>query len=129
MRTRAKLPNLIAEINAANLAFVVHDGDFKTDSRAPATAPSRSGPCTDELFHEVMTLFQAFQDPLIYTPGDNEWTDCHYLPGGIPDASEYNPIERLAKLREMFFQGNSSLGQRQILLTRQSEQLLLRQVP
>src|SRR5690242_6774119 len=59
----AKLPSLIAEMNAANLAFVVHDGDFKTDSRAPATAPSRSGPCTDELFREILALFQTFRDP------------------------------------------------------------------
>jgi hypothetical protein len=117
----AKFPTLIAEMNAANLTFVVHDGDFKTDSRVPAGAPTRSGPCTDALFYEVRELFQTFRHPLIYTPGDNEWTDCHYLPGAIPDASEYNPIERLAKLREIFFQGAQSLGQRPMPLTLQSE--------
>jgi hypothetical protein len=117
----AKFPALIAEMNAANLAFVVHNGDFKTDSRVPAEASSRSGPCTDELFYEVRDIFQTSRHPLIYTPGDNEWTDCHFAPGGIPDGSEYNPVERLAKLREIFFQGDQSLGQRPMQLARQSE--------
>lgn len=33
-----------------------------------------------------------------YTPGDNEWTDCHRTAAGM-----YNPIERLAFVRETFF--------------------------
>ncbi|PVV25022.1 MAG: hypothetical protein B6D74_04100, partial [gamma proteobacterium symbiont of Ctena orbiculata] len=36
--------------------------------------------------------------PFIYTPGDNEWTDCHRV-----NAGEYQPLERLARLREIFF--------------------------
>src|SRR5215212_7905636 len=50
----AKFPNLIAEINAAELAFVVHDGDFKNDPRG--TGATRSQSCTDELFGEVREL-------------------------------------------------------------------------
>ncbi|MDQ3722972.1 MAG: hypothetical protein M3376_07885, partial [Actinomycetota bacterium] len=37
-------------------------------------------------------------DPLVYTPGDNEWTDCHRASNG-----GYLPTERLAQLRELFF--------------------------
>jgi hypothetical protein len=48
--------------------------------------------------------------------GDNEWADCHRAK---PRA--YGPFERLAKLRQMFFHGDHSLGQRTIRLTRQSE--------
>ena len=59
-------PNLIAELNAAPLAFVVHDGDIK----------SGASPCTDEIFEECRQQFATFEHPLIYVFGDNEWTDC-----------------------------------------------------
>jgi hypothetical protein len=36
--------------------------------------------------------------PLIYVPGDNEWTDCRRLAAG-----GFDPVERLQKLRELFF--------------------------
>ena len=36
--------------------------------------------------------FDRFEMPLLYTPGDNEWTDCHR-----PAAGAYNPLERLAR--------------------------------
>jgi hypothetical protein len=52
--------------------------------------------------------------PLIYVPGDNEWVDCN-LTG-------YKPTERLERLREIFFVGDESLGERTIPLTRQSAQ-------
>ena len=55
--------------------------------------------------------------PFIYTPGDNEWTDCHEKEG----APGYEPLERLARLRTVFFPGDQSLGQRTLPLTRQSQ--------
>jgi hypothetical protein len=42
--------------------------------------------------------FDALEDPLVYTPGDNEWTDCHRANNG-----GYTPTERLDTLREVFF--------------------------
>jgi hypothetical protein len=98
----AKLAGLIAAINQSEVVFVVHDGDFK----------SGSSPCTDELFSQRYELFQTFKHPLIYVFGDNEWTDCH--------RSHSDPLERLAKLREVFTQGETSLGQDPLPLTRQS---------
>jgi len=109
----AKFPNLIAEINAAELAFVVHDGDFKNDPRG--TGATRSQSCTDELFGEVRELFDQFDHPLVYVPGDNEWTDCWLPP------SDADPIERLAMLRHLFFATDQSLGRRTIPLARQSD--------
>ena len=50
-------------------------------------------------------------------PGDNEWTDCHRHSNG-----GYDPLERLGKLRELFFAGDSALGQRPLLLERQSRE-------
>jgi len=40
----------------------------------------------------------------------------------------FDPAERLAKLREMFFQGDESLGQRRLRLVRQSGRSALRKV-
>jgi hypothetical protein len=101
------LPGLMAEMNREPLAFVVHDGDFKSGSSL----------CNDAAFQEALNYFQTSAHPLVYVPGDNDWTDCHRAKAG-----EYDPIERLAKLREMFFLSGASLGQRTIKLERQSEQ-------
>lgn len=103
----AKFINLVNNINRSKLAFVVHDGDFKSGSTL----------CNDETFYQRKQLFETFTAPFIFVPGDNEWTDCHRANNG-----SYDPLERLAKLREIFFQGNKSLGQRTLPLTRQSEQ-------
>ena len=46
----------------------------------------------------IKTQFDRFADPLVYTPGDNEWTDCHRANNG-----SYNPLERLGKVRQLFF--------------------------
>ena len=101
----AKFPHLIQTMNEANLAFVVHNGDFK----------SGVTPCSDEIFTDRKALFHTSKHPFIFLPGDNDWTDCHDAKAGGHD-----PIERLTKLREVFFQGDHSLGQRTLSLTRQS---------
>jgi hypothetical protein len=46
----------------------------------------------------VKNTFDTFEDPLVYTPGDNEWTDCHRVNNG-----GYNPLERLDAVRSLFF--------------------------
>jgi hypothetical protein len=71
------------------------------------------GSCLDETYYRRRDEFNQSRHPLVYTPGDNEWTDCHQA--GNPDS-----LGRLSKVREVFFQGETSLGQRTMLLTRQS---------
>lgn len=95
---------LIAEINRANPVFTVHLGDFKGGDE----------PCTDELFLRRRAEFNSFTGPLIYTPGDNDWTDSHYLVAG-----RHDPLERLARLREVFFAEERSLGQQPLALVTQ----------
>lgn len=99
---RAKFPNLIEDINGEKLAFVVHDGDIKGGSNA----------CVDAIYTETRDLFNQFEAPLIYTPGDNEWTDCHRAGG--------DPIERLSFLRNVFYPTSDSLGEKTLRLQRQS---------
>ena len=105
-RERELLPKLMAEMDAEELAFVIHDGDIK----------SGGSPCTDEAFLDILGVFMASVHPLIYVPGDNEWTDCHRSSNG-----SYDPQERLEKLRTLFFAGEKTLGQRQFALVRQSQ--------
>jgi len=93
---------LFGEMDSEKLAFVVHVGDIK----------SGSAPCTDELFLREKERFEDSANPLVYVPGDNEWTDC--------ERTGYDPIERLERLREIFFVGDESLGEETIPLTRQS---------
>jgi hypothetical protein len=104
------LENVLTELNQTPLAFVVHVGDLG----APPF-----GSCTNEFWARRLAQFQASAHPVVFTPGDNEWTDCHEK----ERAPGYEPLERLARLRTVFFTGEQSLGQRAIPLTRQSKQL------
>jgi hypothetical protein len=98
-------PGLLEGISREDLAFVVHVGDFK----------SARASCSDELFRQRREWLDLVRHPLIFVPGDNEWADCHILQAG-----GYEPLERLAKLRELFFRDEESLGRRRITLARQS---------
>lgn len=102
---REQLPLMLAEMGRENLAFVVHDGDIKNGSSV----------CSDEVFRDILGVFQSSAVPLVYVPGDNEWTDCHRSNNG-----SFDPVERLEKLRELFFAGDASLGQKPMPLQRQS---------
>jgi hypothetical protein len=102
---RQHLPDLIAEMDSNDLAFVIHDGDIK----------SGSSECSDAAFLDILGVFQNSKHPLIYVPGDNEWTDCHRRSNGSHD-----PLERLTKLRELFFTDEFTLGRRKLPLERQS---------
>lgn len=83
------LPEWIGDINAdPDVTSVAHLGDIK----------SGSARCDDDYFDAIREQFDTFVDPLVYTPGDNEWTDCHRANNG-----GYNPLERLGALRSTFF--------------------------
>lgn len=79
---------LVAAVNRTAPVFTIHVGDFISGRTA----------CSDKNFQRVKQAFAQFDGPLIYTPGDNDWTDCHRFFGG-----RYDPLERLATVRRMFF--------------------------
>ncbi|GAA2018025.1 hypothetical protein GCM10009740_02030 [Terrabacter terrae] len=85
----AAFPKWVDQINATpDLSFTVHVGDIKNGSSA----------CTNEYFGMIRSQFDRFTMPLVYTPGDNEWTDCHRANNGT-----YDPLERLSAIRSTFF--------------------------
>jgi hypothetical protein len=104
--TAALFPRVVDQINAdPGVSLVNHLGDIKNGSTE----------CSDAYFARIRSDFDRFADPLVYTPGDNEWTDCHR-----PNNGGYDPLERLAALRDVFVdQPGTSLGQRRITLTSQ----------
>ena len=101
----ARFPALLAEMSREELAFVVHVGDFK---RATET-------CSDEIFLQRREWFEQSRHPLIFVPGDNEWVDCRRPFGAARD-----PLERMEKLRDLFFSAPASQGQRRLPVARQA---------
>lgn len=104
----ARFIDAMAAMNREPLAFAIHVGDFK----------SGWSPCTDALFLQRRDEFSQSSHPLIYVPGDNEWTDCSRAIG--VSRTEGDPLERLRQLRKIFFSDGYSLGRRKIALARQN---------
>jgi hypothetical protein len=95
-------------MNSQNLAFTVHDGDLKAGS----------GPCPDSLYTDALARFNSLTAPAIFTPGDNDWTDCDRAAG-------YNSLERLDHERMLFFSTPYTLGGHPFLQEVQSTPLCL----
>ena len=94
------VPNLIADMNSQRLAFTAHDGDLKQGSGSP---------CDDALYTRALGYFNSLKAPAIFTPGDNDWTDCDR-----PSNGGFNSRERLDHERQLFFSTPFSLGQRRL---------------
>ncbi len=103
---RVDFPALIDDVNAdPDVEMVVHVGDIKAGGTE----------CSDARFWATRVRFDQFEDPFVLTPGDNEWTDCHRETAG-----EYVPVERLERLREIFFPNRwRSLGETRLRLRSQ----------
>jgi hypothetical protein len=114
-RHEREFDNVMKDIDSANLAFVVHNGDFWWDGAGWTEKAGGHPPCSDETFQDRLRLAQGSRHPFVFVAGDNEWADCHRA-----KPRTYEPLERLAKLRQMFFSGDESLGRRTMRLTRQS---------
>jgi len=102
-----RFQHVISVVNKLGPAFTVHCGDTK----------GGKDPCDDPVYDRVLGYFNSFNDPLVYVPGDNEWTDCF-----TKSAGEYDPVERLNKVRGMFFTAEKSLGKRTLPLVSQRHQ-------
>ncbi|MDR9893064.1 hypothetical protein G7B40_000490 [Aetokthonos hydrillicola Thurmond2011] len=112
------VPNLIADMNAQNLAFTVHDGDIKAgNSTDGSTTPTT---CSNAVYSQALSYFNSLKAPAAFTPGDNDWTDCDR-----PSNGGFNSRERLDYERQVFFSTNFSLGQRRLVQEVQTAPLCL----
>lgn len=101
-----KYEALIGAINAKKPDLVIHVGDTK----------SGSTPCSDEALSQQLTYLNSFVSPLLYSIGDNEWTDCHREKAG-----KFDPLERLAFIRKTYFgTPTKSFGQTKLDVTSQA---------
>lgn len=97
---------LIADVNARpGLQWVIHVGDIQGGQG-----------CSDEVISGRFRLYQGFEPPFVYTPGDNDWFDCSRATGG-----GYDEYERLDYLRSLFFPDpGHTTGQRPMPVESQS---------
>jgi hypothetical protein len=107
-------PAFIDTVNAdADVSTVVHVGDIHSGKQY----------CTETYDRSVAQLWTRFADPLVYTPGDNEWADCHkpaeggglyntttgqidYVrdaDGNLVDYTGGDPLANLDLVRSVFF--------------------------
>ncbi len=107
-------PAFIRAVNADRaVSTVLHVGDIHSGKQF----------CTQAYDQQVADLWAGFADPMVYTPGDNEWTDCHkskegggafnaatgqidYVRGADGNLVDYaggNPVDNLALVRSIFF--------------------------
>lgn len=97
-------------INDTSPSVVMHLGDFKNGGKS----------CTNALLREHKALLaQTYPGRVIYTPGDNDWTDCDRT--SLPYS--FNELERLDFLIKLMYQTPPLLANKLPLLTSQSTQI------
>lgn len=129
---------LIHLINDTRPAFTLHVGDVWGALE-----------CSRENYEWIRGWFQRYRHPVVYTPGDNEWTDCRkpeilnaynaflrheatreqmallgraQQPEQAFEGTSYaDPVARLAMIREVFFAKPRSLGARTMAVERQAD--------
>jgi hypothetical protein len=126
-------PAFIASINADSAVdLVLHVGDIHSGKQY----------CTATYDASIYDLWTAFKSPLVYTPGDNEWTDCNkfgegggaynkttgqidYVKdsnGNFVDYAKGDPIANLDLIRSIFFANpGHALGQKAKLVLSQAQ--------
>ena len=91
-----QLAALLEEGTRRGSPFLLHVGDIKGGAQR----------CSDARLGAVAELFRRQSVPVLYTPGDNEWTDCHRGAAG-----RMEPLERLGAVRRFFFSDPGVLHQ------------------
>ena len=127
---RAKAPAVLSDMNSHRLDFSVFVGDTKNGKEpcyadahhnnpanpTPENAVSDAG--HPDVYKTALGSFNSLRKPVIYVPGDNEWTDCDRTT--IQEGRVADSNDRLAYLRGLSYPSSQSLGKQTMTLTRQS---------
>jgi hypothetical protein len=100
----ALLRRAIAETDADNLGFVVVNG-----------VKSAGEPCSDALYEQRLALLSRAKNGVVLSLAGSDWADCKRN-NGRPAA-----MERLTRVRDLYFQDEMSFGDTRLILTRQSK--------
>jgi len=98
-----RLKQAIRETNLAQPAFIVVNG-IKAGTES----------CSDKLYSERKSVLGASERPLILSLAASDWSDCKNSLG------KSTAIDRLNRLREVFFADDMTQGEHQIGVTRLS---------
>lgn len=90
-------------LDAAALAFVVVNG-----------VKAANQPCGDQIYQQHRSWFDDVENGVVVNLAAQDWSDCQKSDGYS------NAVERLTRLRELFFSDEFSLGKSRIELSRQS---------
>jgi hypothetical protein len=97
------LRDAIVQTDADNLAFVVANG-----------IKSNAEPCDDQVYNDRKSLLNEAKNGLILSLAASDWADCKRENGRSA------AMERLNRLRDVFFTGEFSFGGSKIPMVRQS---------
>ncbi|MBV8272990.1 MAG: hypothetical protein JO067_12040 [Cupriavidus sp.] len=98
-------------MSAQQVALIVHAGGLKGDTES----------CGDAILNARLQVLDDSPAPLLYVPGETDWAECQK-----PSNGQFDAVERLNRLRELFFPVDTTLGRRTLPLVRQSDQALFR---
>ncbi len=107
----ADTATLFEMMNAQQVAMIIHAGGVKGDTES----------CGDALLNARLQVLADSPAPLLYVPGETDWAECQTPSNGL-----FDPVERLNRLRELFFPLDTTLGRRTLPVVRQSDQALFR---
>jgi len=102
-RGEKHLEQSLAKTRSHELSFVVATG-----------IKGEQEPCSDALYMRRHELFDEARRPIIVLPAASDWSTCKNAAGRLVN------IERLHRLREVFYPEAESLGARKLALTRLS---------
>lgn len=104
----ADFRRVVEEINGEErVRWVLHAGDVMGESTG----------CAREMYRDRLERLEQLRKPVVMTPGDNDWTDCHRAGSG-----DWDPVDRLTVLRETFYdEPGRSLGGEPMPLVAQAE--------
>lgn len=108
----ATLKDAIARANQKNLSFLVVNG-IKSDDES----------CSDSLYQRRKDLLNESEKAVVLSLAGSDWIECK--------SEEGNPlaVERLQRLRELYFGSGHALGAKKIKLVRQSSMAKFRGFP
>ncbi|MBY4898753.1 metallophosphoesterase [Cupriavidus sp. AU9028] len=102
---------LLESLAQRKVDLVVHAGGIKGDTES----------CGDPLLGSRLQLLNQSPVPVLFVPGETEWAEC-----GKHVAGSFDPDERLARLRELYFPDDRTLGEKALPVMRQSDQAKFR---
>jgi hypothetical protein len=111
----AVIGHSFADGGVARLKRALDEADDKTSAFLVVTGiKGVKEACSDKLYQQRRELVDDARRPAIVIPAASDWTECRN------SAGRTNAIERLNRLRELFYGEPTSLGARKLPLTRQS---------